>query len=85
MTDVPMTEPTAAPESPRIQHSLFAPDKRTAARNAQETRFRAYGLVAIVIALLMLVWLLFSIFSAGLPAFRQTFVEIPIVLDAKVL
>ena len=85
MTDVPMTESMAAADSPRATHSLFAPDKRTAARNAQETRFRAYGLVAIVIALMMLVWLLFSIFSAGLPAFRQTFIEIPVMLDAKVL
>ena len=86
MTNGPITaEPMAAPEAPRTTHSLFAPDKRTALRNAQETRFRAYGLVAIVIALMMLVWLLISIFSAGLPAFRQTFVEIPILLDAKVL
>lgn len=86
MSDVPVTvDPMPTPQSPRASHSLFAPDKRTASRNTQETRFRFYGLVAIVIALLALVWLLFSIFSAGLPAFRQTFVEIPVMLDAKVL
>ncbi len=86
MTDGSMTlAPMATPEPARLRHSLFAPDKRTAARNAQEARFRFYGLVAIVIALLALVWLLFSIFSAGLPAFRQTFVEIPVTLDAAVL
>jgi hypothetical protein len=72
-------------DAPRARHSLFAPDKRTAKRNAQEARFRVYGLVAIVIALLALVWLLFSIFSAGLPAFRQTFIEIPVTLDAAIL
>ena len=66
-------------------HSLFAPDKRTNARNAAEKRFRAYGLVAITLALAALVWLLISIFGAGLPAFRQTFIEIPVTLDAAVL
>ncbi|OZA03089.1 MAG: phosphate ABC transporter permease, partial [Rhodobacterales bacterium 17-64-5] len=78
---------TAVPQAraPRQTHSLFAPDKRTAARNAAETRFRMYGLVAIVLALLALVWLLISIFSAGLPAFRQTFIDIPVTLDAAVL
>jgi phosphate transport system permease protein len=66
-------------------HSLFAPDKRTNARNAAEKRFRAYGVVAISLALLALLWLMISIFSAGLPAFRQTFIEIPVTLDAAVL
>lgn len=65
--------------------SLFTPDKRTAARNAAEKRFRAYGLTAITLALLALVWLLISIFSAGLPAFRQTFIQIPVTLDAATL
>ncbi|MGV8986233.1 MAG: phosphate ABC transporter permease PstA [Cypionkella sp.] len=66
-------------------HSLFTADKRTAARNAAEKRFRAYGVVAITLALLALLWLLISIFSAGLPAFKQTFIDIPITLDASVL
>lgn len=65
--------------------SLFAPDSRTRARNAAESRFRAYGLVAITLALAALVWLMISIFSAGLPAFRQTFIQIPVMLDPAVL
>lgn len=65
--------------------SLFAADKKTAARNAAEKRFRIYGVAAITLALLALLWLLISIFSAGLPAFRQTFIYIPITLDAAVL
>ncbi|MBL4927897.1 phosphate ABC transporter permease PstA [Fuscibacter oryzae] len=65
--------------------SLFTLDARTKARNAAERRFRAYGLGAIVIALLALVWLLISIFSAGLPAFRQTFLTFPVTLDASQL
>ncbi len=75
---------SAAP-APRTVHSLFAPDKRTNARNAAEKRFRAYGVVAITLALLALLWLLISIFSAGLPAFRQTFIQFPVMLDATTL
>ena len=65
--------------------SLFAQDARTKSRNAAEKRFRSYGLSAIVVALLALVWLLFSIFGNGLPAFRQTFISFPVTLDAAVL
>ena len=45
---------------PRV--SLLAPDPAIASRNAAEKRFRAYGLTAIILALLALVWLLISIF-----------------------
>ncbi len=65
--------------------SLLTQDPRTKARNAAERRFRGYGLTAIVVALLALVWLLISIFSAGLPAFRQTFLTFPVTLKEKVL
>ncbi len=65
--------------------SLFTQDKKTTARNAAEKRFRAYGVVAITLALLALVWLLISIFGAGLPAFRQTFLTFPVTLDVAVL
>ena len=64
---------------PRV--SLLAPDPAIASRNAAEKRFRAYGLTAIILALLALVWLLISIFSNGLPAFRQTFITFPVTLD----
>ena len=76
---------TGSPATSPASHSLFAPDPRTAARNAAEARFRIYGLVAITLAILALIWLLISIFSAGLPAFRQTFIEIPVTLDAATL
>ncbi len=65
--------------------SLLTRDPRTKARNAAEARFRAYGLTAIILALLALLWLLISIFSAGLPAFRQTFVSFPVTLEEKLL
>lgn len=65
--------------------SLFVQDARTKRRNAAEARFRGMGLAAIIVALLALVWLLISIFSAGLPALRQTFVTLPVTLDEAVL
>ena len=61
---------------------LFTQDPLTRARNAAEKRFRSYGLTAIILALLALVWLLISIFGNGLPAFRQTFLTFPVTLDA---
>ena len=60
-------------------------DARTRSRNAAEKRFRIYGASAITIALLALVWLLISIFSNGTPAFRQTFLDFPVTLNADVL
>ncbi len=72
---------TAKPQT----HSLFTPDPRTLSRNAAEKRFRGYGLTAITMAMLALLWLMISIFSAGLPAFRQTFIDMPVTLDAAVL
>ena len=68
-----------------MRGSLLTQDPRTRARNAAEVRFRAYGLTAIILALLALVWLLISIFGNGLPAFRQTFLSFPVSLDAEVL
>ena len=65
--------------------SLLTQDPRTKARNTAEARFRAYGVVAITLALAALVWLLISIFSNGLPAFRQTFLTFPVTLDAATL
>lgn len=81
-----MTDATVSiPRPARQGSSLFKPDGRVKRRNSAETRFRAYGMTAIVIALMALVWLLYSIFSAGLPAFRQTFVTMPVMLDPAVL
>lgn len=68
-----------------MKGSLLTQDPRTKARNAAERRFRSYGLGAIVLALLALLWLLISIFSAGLPSFRQTFLTFPVTLDEAVL
>lgn len=78
MTDAVLPARRAGP-------SLLAPDAGVRRRRAAEARFRAFGIVAIVTALLALVWLLAAILSAGLPAFRQTFVTLPVTLDAATL
>ena len=64
------------------QGSLLTVDPHTRKRNAAEARFRAYGLSAIIVSMLMLVVLMTTILSGGIGAFRQTYLEIPVVLDA---
>lgn len=65
--------------------SLLTLDARTRKRNAAEARFRAYGLGAIAVAVIMLLILLFTIVTGGIGAFRQTYLEIPVALDAAQL
>ncbi len=80
MTDASF--PTAAGAA---KTSLLVADPRTRKRNAAEARFRAYGVAAIAVALVMLVVLLVTIFSGGIGAFRQTYLTIPVTLDAAQL
>ena len=83
MTDV-SGGPAASPVSKSRRGSLLTQDALTKRRNAAEARFKAYGIVAITLSMLALVWLLISIFSVGTPAFRQTFLTMPIELpEAK--
>ena len=63
--------------------SLFEVDARTKARNAAETRFKAYGIVAITAGLLFLVGLVWSILSNGLPAFNQAIVKVEYTLTQE--
>lgn len=64
--------------------SLLTLDARTKARNAAETRFKIYGLSAILAGLAMLVFLLVTILGNGLGAFQQTFVTVNVpLLEAK--
>ncbi len=60
--------------------SLLVQDARTAKRNRAETRFKAYGMAAIAVGLLMLVILLVTIIGRGTGAFQQTFVTLPVTL-----
>jgi phosphate transport system permease protein len=50
-------------------------------RYAAERRFRAYGIVAIAVAVSALVILFVNIIGTGLPAFQQTMMHLPVKLD----
>ncbi|WP_172295130.1 phosphate ABC transporter permease PstA [Pseudoruegeria sp. HB172150] len=84
MTDVTNTPVPSGPEKSRGS-SLYALDKRTKRRNAAEARFKAYGIAAVCVGLAFLVILLVSIVRNGIPAFTQTFVELPIYLNEEKL
>lgn len=74
MTDAPNTP------APRVAKSLLTVDARTKKRNAAETRFKAYGISAILIGVFFLFALLWAILQNGTPAFTQAFVKLEITL-----
>ena len=82
MTDISASPAAAAPAS---KSSLYALSDRTRRRNAAEARFKYYGMGAVGIGVLALVCLLTSILTNGLPAFRQTFLNIEVFLDPAVV
>jgi phosphate transport system permease protein len=81
MTAAPLNAASADPQA----GSLFQADPATARRRRSEARFRAYGVGAIAISLAVLAFMLITIFSGGLGAFRQAKLDFPVLLDAKVL
>ncbi|MEP3055286.1 phosphate ABC transporter permease PstA [Ascidiaceihabitans sp.] len=78
-----MTDATQ-PIDPR-KTSLLTLDGRTKKRNAAEARFKAYGIGAICIGLLMLLILVFNIVSRGTGAYQQTYVTLEVELLAAKL
>jgi phosphate transport system permease protein len=78
-----MTDATSSnvPAARSEKTSLYTQDERTKRRNAAEARFRAYGIAAIVVAMLALIGLVSSILYNGSSAFRQTFITMDIYLD----
>jgi len=79
-----MSDATMTPsEGARPSRSLTHEDARTKKRNAQERRFRAYGMAAIGTGLFFLIALLTAILSSGIPAFRQAVVEVPFTLTQE--
>lgn len=73
-----MTDATQIPE--KKSASLLQLDVKTRRRNAAETRFKAYGIMAISFGLLMLTILVFNIITRGADAFQQTFVTLEVEL-----
>ena len=81
-----MTDATAAatPQSPaKPVTSLLQQTDRMKKRNAAETRFKYYGIVAICVSLSVLFIMLWTIFSDGVSAFRQATFSFPVTLDAE--
>ena len=74
---------TATPSRP--VRSLLADDPRARARKSAERRFRAYGLGAVMVAVCALVFLLSSVVGSGLGAFRQSVVEIDMLIDPAIV
>lgn len=75
---------TDMPNSTTPPNSLLRQDARTTKRNRAETRFKAYGIAAITVGLLMLVILLVTIIGRGAGAFQQTFLTLDVqLLEAK--
>lgn len=81
MTAAPLPASAARPQSA----SLLAADPAMARRRRSEARFRSYGVIAIAISLAVLAFMLITIFSGGISAFRQAKLDFPVTLDAKVL
>ncbi|EKE72085.1 MULTISPECIES: phosphate ABC transporter permease PstA [Roseobacteraceae] len=73
------------PTPQKSTSSLYDETKRTKRRNQSEVRFKAYGVAAIAVGLFFLIALLVAIFSNGIPAFKQTFITIPVELTESAL
>ena len=66
-------------------HTSDAMTRRLAGRRAAERRFRAYGIIAITLAIAALAALFVSIVGKGHTAFQQTYIEIEVTYDPEVL
>ncbi len=67
-----------ANQKERVQESLRK-------RLRSERRFRAYGVLAISFAVLMLVFLIGTIISNGYPAFSQTWLKVDVTLEKDLI
>ena len=82
-----MTDATQHPAAANRKHgaSLMVETAQTRRRNAAEKRFKAYGIIAIAIAVLALFFLLFTIIRDGSGAFQQTYATIPVTISAEIV
>ena len=82
-----MTDATSGGLSAAAQpkSSLLQPSRLMKKRNAAETRFKAYGIAAIVLSLATLGFMLVTIFSDGVSSFFQAKLSFPVELTAQTL
>ncbi|SDO87191.1 phosphate ABC transporter permease PstA [Desulforhopalus singaporensis] len=59
-------------------NDLLAPSKRLVKRYRAEKRFRRCGIAAITLSLAFVFFLFFTIFSDGISAFKQTWIELKV-------
>ncbi len=82
MTDI---SASGIPVPARTSGSILQTNDNMRRRNAAETRFKAYGIAAIVLSLATLAIMLWSIFSDGISAFSQAKLTFPVTLTADLL
>lgn len=82
MTDISATD---LPVPARASGSILQTNDNMRRRNAAESRFKAYGIAAIVLSLTTLAIMLWSIFSDGISAFSQAKLTFPVTLTAELL
>lgn len=81
-----MNKPATGSATPPPSRNIKAiVHQNLARRRAAERRFRGYGLVAITLGLAFVVLMFGNIISKGLPAFWQTYIQVPITFDSTVL
>ncbi len=83
MTDVAGAMGAGRPDP--AGNRLTLDERRLRRRYAAERRFKAYGVVAIGIAMAALAWLLFSIVAQGYQAFVHTHIKLDVFFDAQQL
>ena len=66
-------------------HTSEAMARRLAKRRSAERRFRACGIIAIILAIAALATLFVSIMGNGYTAFQQTYIELEVHFDPEVL
>lgn len=84
MTDTALSGAAAGPRR-QSHRSLYKADSLMKRRNAAERRFRAYGVMAVTVALVTLAIMLFTILRDGTSAFRQTTLEYPVLVEESVV
>ncbi|KQB98084.1 phosphate ABC transporter permease [Loktanella sp. 1ANDIMAR09] len=82
MTDA-ATDMSGGKAAPAAHGSLLSESPLMKKRNAAEARFKMYGLLAIIVGLVFLIFLVVSILRSGLPAFTQTVVNVEFTLTQE--